>query len=309
MTEAQTLTTQKFKKDAKIAFDAEMFDLEIARMDSELTFLENVTTDNDMAAFERLQEQEALKREREAENFEATREARRAELILLYGDEKLVEEILAQERAAFFQSQADAELQALKDKIDKKRQIQEEYLGWLSGTSAVLKNIGKRNEAIAIAGLALEKGAAIAGIVIKASASNAKATAAAAAYAAQTQTANAGLPFGAGAAISAGLIATNVASTKAGILKTNIGAGISIAKIASTLITAKGGSPASPDAGGGATSTAFTPNFNVVGNSNENQLAEGISNQVNTPTRAYVVYDDISEAGAINDSSIESSSI
>ena len=309
MTEAQTLTTQKFKKDAKIAFDAEMFDLEIARMDNELTFLENVTTDNDMAAFERLQEQEALKREREIENFELTREARRAELILLYKDEEEVETLMAQERAAFQASIADQELQAIKDKIDKKKQIQEEYLGWLSGTSVVLKNIGKRNEAIAIAGLALEKGAAIAGIVVKASASNAKAVAAAEFFAAETQAANAGLPFGAGAPISAALIATNAASTKAGILKTNIGAGISIAKIASTLITAKGGSPASPSSSGGAASTAFTPNFNVVGNSNENQLAEGISNQVNTPTRAYVVYDDISEAGAINDSSIESSSI
>ena len=72
----------------------------------------------------------------------------------------------------------------------------------------------------------------------------------------------------------------------------------------------KGGSE---DGGARASSAAsapsFTPEFNVVGNSNENQLAEGISGQVNTPTRAYVVYEDIAEAGAISDSSIEQSGI
>tara|TARA_R110000765_G_scaffold331653_1_gene422455 strand:- start:1669 stop:3636 length:1968 start_codon:yes stop_codon:yes gene_type:complete len=54
---------------------------------------------------------------------------------------------------------------------------------------------------------------------------------------------------------------------------------------------------------------AFNPNFNVVGNSNENQLAQGIGNQVNEPTRAYVVYEDIQEAGEINDASEDASGL
>tara|TARA_R110002167_G_scaffold77941_3_gene216054 strand:- start:1749 stop:4124 length:2376 start_codon:yes stop_codon:yes gene_type:complete len=68
-----------------------------------------------------------------------------------------------------------------------------------------------------------------------------------------------------------------------------------------------GGSAARSSSAG--SPAAFTPEFNVVGNSNENQLAEGISGQVNTPTRAYVVYEDIAEAGAVSDSSIEQSGI
>ena len=67
--------------------------------------------------------------------------------------------------------------------------------------------------------------------------------------------------------------------------------------------------------GGGASTAsnpadaAFNPNFNVVGNSNENQLAQGIGNQVNEPTRAYVVYEDIQEAGEINDASEDASGL
>jgi len=54
---------------------------------------------------------------------------------------------------------------------------------------------------------------------------------------------------------------------------------------------------------------SFSPEFNVVGNSESNQLAEGIGNQVNEPTRAYVVYEDIQEAGSVVEDSIESSGI
>ena len=68
--------------------------------------------------------------------------------------------------------------------------------------------------------------------------------------------------------------------------------------------------------GGGATagtqtdpSAGFNPNFNVVGNSNQNQLAAGIGGQVNEPTRAYVVYEDIQEAGEINDASQDASGL
>lgn len=68
-----------------------------------------------------------------------------------------------------------------------------------------------------------------------------------------------------------------------------------------------GGSPA----GGGtkAETPEFAPNFNVVGNSNQNQLAQSIQDQTNGPTRAYVVYEDIAEAGATSEQSIESSGI
>ena len=309
MNQAHILTTNEFKRENEIAFTAESFKAKTDALQTNYEYLESITTENDMASFDRLQNYQQQIWDREAENFEITREARRVELTTLYNDESKVLEVLAEERATFTAEQNDNELQALRDKIDKKKQIQEEYYSWLSGTSTILKNIGKKNEAIAIAGLALEKGAAIAGIIVKASASNAKAAANLTDFTTSTAAANAHLPMGWGQAITAGLVAKETASTAAGVASTNIGAGISIAKIASTLITAKGGTPASTKGGAGGGGTSFTPSFNVVGNSNENQLAEGIANQVNTPVQAYVVYDEIEEAGQITNDSEESSGI
>ena len=54
---------------------------------------------------------------------------------------------------------------------------------------------------------------------------------------------------------------------------------------------------------------SFSPEFNVVGNSGSNQLAEGIGSQFSEPTRAYVVYDDIQQAGSVVEESIENSGI
>lgn len=70
-----------------------------------------------------------------------------------------------------------------------------------------------------------------------------------------------------------------------------------------------GGGTGGGTASSAASAPSFRPDFNVVGNSNENQLAEGIGGQLNTPTRAYVVYEDIEEAGSIQSESIESSGI
>lgn len=65
-----------------------------------------------------------------------------------------------------------------------------------------------------------------------------------------------------------------------------------------------------PSGGGTKVETpTFAPNFEVVGNSSQNQLAQSISDQTNGPTRAYVVYEDIAEAGATSEQSIESSGI
>ena len=56
----------------------------------------------------------------------------------------------------------------------------------------------------------------------------------------------------------------------------------------------------------GAGGTSFTPNFNVVGNSQTNQLADSIGGQVNEPSRAYVVYEDIQNATELNANAVES---
>lgn len=59
---------------------------------------------------------------------------------------------------------------------------------------------------------------------------------------------------------------------------------------------------------GGGGGTTFNPNFNVVGQSGQNQLAETVAGAANDGTRAYVVYSDIQEAGAIEANAVHSAS-
>jgi len=65
-----------------------------------------------------------------------------------------------------------------------------------------------------------------------------------------------------------------------------------------------GGGVSAPSGGGG-----FTPNFNVVGASSQNQLAETVAGSTSEPTRAYVVYDDVKKAGDIESNAIAAAGI
>ncbi len=69
-------------------------------------------------------------------------------------------------------------------------------------------------------------------------------------------------------------------------------------------------SPSTPNANaGGGVDSGFKPEFNIVGNSNQNQLAQSIGDQNNAPVRAYVVYEDVSEAEGIASGSEEAAGI
>lgn len=59
-------------------------------------------------------------------------------------------------------------------------------------------------------------------------------------------------------------------------------------------------------AGGG---TTFSPDFNIVGASGQNQLAATIAEQAGEPTRAYVVYDDLRTAGEIEANAVNAAGI
>lgn len=61
--------------------------------------------------------------------------------------------------------------------------------------------------------------------------------------------------------------------------------------------------------GGGAATSTFSPDFNIVGASSQNQLASAVAGQLGEPTRAYVVYDDVRTAGEIEANAIESATI
>jgi hypothetical protein len=103
----------------------------------------------------------------------------------------------------------------------------------------------------------------------------------------------------------------SVAAAEALVVRNNIGAGISIA--AQIAATAKGlsalkagGSPASGSvSGGGGGGGGMTPNFNVVGNSGMNQLAQ----IQQTPIQAYVVSGEVTSAQALDRNRVKNATL
>ena len=298
-------------EETKQAFDEQKLSTEIEREQNRLSVLEDALG-NDPKSLAVLENQQRMIWEMEDANYELNLERRRAELFGIYDSENEVQQIIDEERTERDRVRAEEEVQLERDKADAKMAIQLEYLNYVQSLGNTLSILGKKNKALAIAGLAIEKGSAIARIIVKAAASNAQQTASDAAFVSAVNLKYAMVPGG--QAASAIEIAANTAASAKARAKTNITAGLSIAKIAATSLTSSalgGGTSGGSDSsgGGGGGSTTFTPNFNVVGNSGTNQLAEGISNQVNEPTRAYVVYEDIAEAGNIVEESVESSGI
>lgn len=180
------------------------------------------------------------------------------------------------------------EIDLEKMKIDAKKNINQEYVSWVSGLSSVFQGIAGENEALAKAALVLEKGAAIAGIVISTQAANAKIIAGTSTEVSALR-AQAALAGPAGIGLYAKAVAAEAAGKKR-ILKNNIGSGISIAKILATTLSSGGSSSGgSGGGGGGAESQDRTFDFNLVGNTGVNQLAQGIAGQFSGPIQAYVV--------------------
>lgn len=284
---------------------------ELKRVSEHLDLMNELLDENDPNSLAVLQEKQRAIWEVEDQLFEEDLERKREKMEMEGYSELEIQTIIDDEKYAYSAQRAADEIQLERDTIESKKAIQQEYVGFIQGIGQVLSTLGKKQKALAIVGLAIEKGSAIAGIIIEASKSNAIAAAEGTAYAAKTMSAYASIPI-AGPTIAASLIAANNLRSAASVSKTNIGAGISIAKIAATTLTSKalGGSSSGGGGGGGsAPAPSFTPSFDVVGNSGQNQLAQGISNQINQPTRAYVVYEDIQEAGDINDNAVESSGI
>jgi len=230
--------------------------------------------------------------EAELAEFNRAEEARRTDLENSLLSTMEVESILFEERMVFQNTMAVREIELERQKIDAKMSINQEYISWLGGLGSVLKDIAGQNEALATAALVLEKGSAIADIIVKTQASNAAVTVnsskAASGYqaAAATQASFGNL---AGAAVFQGLATKSVVTGKTRILKNNIGAGISIAKIAATTLQSRSTGGGSGSGGGEGGGGGRTFDFNLVGSTGENQLAQGIASQVSTPVQAFVV--------------------
>lgn len=182
----------------------------------------------------------------------------------------------SQLKLAQLQSQLNQEQLAQKlDFIKENERIDMEYVGFAAQTGQLLSNIAGENEAVQKAALIIERGAAIAGIVIK------------------TQAANATVRALAMASAPPGPNVAFMATAEGQILRNNIGAGLSIANILATTISSfkKPGGGGSGASGGAVNVEA--PDFNVVGASPESQLAQTVAEQQTKPIKAFVVGKDI----------------
>jgi len=158
---------------------------------------------------------------------------------------------------------------------DAKLAIQNAQLDNVSAGINLLKDLGIKNKAIQKGLLIAENAAGIAKIIINTMAGNAKAVAA--------SPLTGGMPFVAANSIGAGIgIASSIAATAKGLAA--LGGGGS---------TGGGSMPS-----GGSMSTP--PQFNIVGQSGTNQLAQTIAGQQNRPIEAFVVSSAVSTSQALD---------
>ncbi len=160
--------------------------------------------------------------------------------------------------------------------IKEKERVNLEYVNFVQGASEIFKTIAGENEGLQKAALVLEKGAAIADIIIRTQASNAQVRAGYAATAAIRS------------AIDPTALQRFSALAELQVQRNNIGAGLSIANILATTLTS-GKNKSGGGTGRGGAVNVEAPDFNVVGASPESQLAQSISSQQGEPIRAFVV--------------------
>jgi len=169
------------------------------------------------------------------------------------------------------QNDLKSEISAIKEK----QRVNLEYVGFVQSAGQIFKTIAQENEELQKVALVLEKGAAIADIVIRTQASNAQIRAGYAATAAIRS------------AIDPTALKRFSALAELQIQRNNIGAGLSIANILATTLTSFKNPSGGAGAGGGVSVEA--PDFNVVGASPESQLAQTVAGQQAAPLKAFVV--------------------
>jgi hypothetical protein len=178
--------------------------------------------------------------------------------------------------------------------LDLKMQAQMEYIDFLNGMGRVFARIQSDNEKIQQLGIIMQKGAAIAGIVIETSRANQEVLASSVSEIGFYRAAGAARSIIGGPAAAAPFLAmaeTAKASAAKRILLNNIGAGISIANILAANMKSKGGARGL-NVGGretGGEGGGRTFDFNLVGTTGTNQLAEAVGAQFQEPIQAFVV--------------------
>ena len=192
--------------------------------------------------------------------------------------------------------------------INEKTRIQQEYIGFLSGLTSVLGAISNKNKEWQKVQLVLEKGAAIASVVVNANRAILAREAAHRAIPSLDPKASAfGFPKpNAAKALDKGLKTKDIAKIK-------VGAGLSIASITAagisqaSSISNSGGGGSSGGGGGG--QSVQPPDFNIIGSTGTNQLADAIGSTTQQPIKAYVVSGEVTSAQELDRNIEESASI
>ena len=304
----------------KYALDSQ--EATLARMNVDLDVLNELLDAKDPRSLAIMQEKQVAVWEAEDEAFDADMDRKMTKLQEEGYSLSEAEGLIHLERMDRQAQRNLDEVEMETAKIESIKAVRMEYIGWLSSIGSTMKKLSKDNEGLAKAAVIVEKSAATAKVIASTQAANqdiistsssasgeaiAKGTASVAAGAVAIA---AGNPQGVAmqlAGKSSIATETGIATAAKGkILKNNIGAGLAIANIWAESQGSSGDAGGSGGSGGGNT---FMPSFNVVGNSETNQLAESIGGQVNSPTQAYVVYEDIQTAQQLESNAIEASGI
>ena len=287
---------------------------EEARLKSEVTILETNRLNKQREVTSQIlglyNEEMAARKERDAEAnaFALQIEKDEAERKKLQKENKIKEEEEEKARAdqnmkdglARLQYEANQKVAIAQFVADAEAQIRDSNLNNAAAGFALLGQLAGKNKALQAAALIGESATAIAKTIIQTQASNAATVAQGAALAIPTA--------GASVAAASSLVAAN-----------NVSSGIAIA--ANVAATAKalgalksgGSSPSASSgpkvSGGRGVAESVAPQFNVVGTSGTNQLAETIQGKSNEPMKAYVVASDVTTAQSLERNIVSSASI
>ena len=206
------------------------------------------------------------------------------------------------DRLKRIEENAKRELEIQQDLADAEANIIDAKLNFASSGVALLGQLAGENKAMSAGLLVVEKGLAIADVIINASRSIAAAKANLAATPAVI------------GVVPNPMYGVQAATTAKGILSTKLAAAASIATIAAQAIPGLsggggGGGSTGGLGGGGGDTGSQAPAFNVVGASGETQLADAIGSQTQRPARAYVVSNDVTTAQEMDRNIIEGASI
>jgi hypothetical protein len=202
------------------------------------------------------------------------------------------EEQLANKKIENEKITAEKKVEIAKALAETEKAIRDADFANIEAGINLISNIFEGNKKVQAAALIAQNAVGIAKLLIETNASNVAARASGTALA---------IPTG----------GASVAAAEALVLRNNIGAGISIASMVAA--TAKGlsalkvgGNPSggTPPTGGGG-GGAQAPNFNVVGNSGMNQLAQ----IQQTPMQAYVVSGEVTSAQALDRNRIKNATL